>query len=63
MQLVAERQSVDTAGSLRGLRTDEVAQPQTFDRRSSLEQSGEEAAVERITGACGVDDRDARCFH
>ena len=42
-------------------RADEVAAAQTFARRPPLEEACEEAAVEGVAGAGGVDDADTRC--
>ena len=41
-------------------RADEVAEPQALARRAPAEQADEEAAVEGVAGAGGVDDAHAR---
>src|SRR4051812_32098042 len=59
-QLAPSRQAIDTAGSQRRSRADEVAGFQALARASSTKQREEEPPVERVAGAGGVDRRHAR---
>jgi len=53
-------QRSETTGGERRARADEVAKAQALARRAAFEEGGQEAAVERITGASGVDDAHPR---